>query len=417
MDADGSLDPRQLPRVSDPVRLGRAELCLGRATGGGPARGRGTRGWPTGCWPPSCAAAAVSSSPISARCAPPAASRCWRSGCATGRFGWPLEMVLRAAAAGWRVSEVPGRLPRARRRALEGQRERAGNRAGRAGHGRAAHLSAIARRAHARGAGRARGCRCGPPLAGAGLASVVVGAWWIAAGHGRRDRAGSSCRRRSTPPGSRGRCAASPAELSAASLGMAPGAAAVRLPGRARRGAGRRIAGGADGGRARGAGVHARSVAGLERRVRLHRLRAGARAPRAQPVRLGARPRCTATRSSRSSTGATSRARTGRCSRCSATPLGMDRAERRAVGPQGAGGDRRSAAQLAGRGRGPGPRAGPGPGGDVRRSEPGAARVRGQRGPQRSARRGRCSRGRCGCSSADASEARGRRWWPPRGSS
>ena len=23
------------------------------------------------------------------------------------RFGWPLEMVLRAAAAGWRVDEVP----------------------------------------------------------------------------------------------------------------------------------------------------------------------------------------------------------------------------------------------------------------------------------------------------------------------
>jgi hypothetical protein len=23
------------------------------------------------------------------------------------RFGWPLEMVLRAAAAGWRIREVP----------------------------------------------------------------------------------------------------------------------------------------------------------------------------------------------------------------------------------------------------------------------------------------------------------------------
>jgi hypothetical protein len=23
------------------------------------------------------------------------------------RFGWPLEMVLRAAAAGWRIGEVP----------------------------------------------------------------------------------------------------------------------------------------------------------------------------------------------------------------------------------------------------------------------------------------------------------------------
>jgi dTDP-L-rhamnose 4-epimerase len=28
-------------------------------------------------------------------------------GIADRRFGWPLEMVLRAAAAGWRIDEVP----------------------------------------------------------------------------------------------------------------------------------------------------------------------------------------------------------------------------------------------------------------------------------------------------------------------
>jgi hypothetical protein len=28
-------------------------------------------------------------------------------GLADRRFGWPLEMVLRAAAAGWHISEVP----------------------------------------------------------------------------------------------------------------------------------------------------------------------------------------------------------------------------------------------------------------------------------------------------------------------
>jgi hypothetical protein len=28
-------------------------------------------------------------------------------GIADRRFGWPLEMVLRAAAAGWRIAEVP----------------------------------------------------------------------------------------------------------------------------------------------------------------------------------------------------------------------------------------------------------------------------------------------------------------------
>ena len=43
------------------------------------------------------------------------------------RFGWPLEMVLRAAAAGWTIREVAGRLPPARR-ALEGHRHGARDR-------------------------------------------------------------------------------------------------------------------------------------------------------------------------------------------------------------------------------------------------------------------------------------------------
>jgi hypothetical protein len=37
------------------------------------------------------------------------------------RFGWPLEMVLRAAAAGWAVEEVPVReLPRRGRSKVTG---------------------------------------------------------------------------------------------------------------------------------------------------------------------------------------------------------------------------------------------------------------------------------------------------------
>ena len=36
------------------------------------------------------------------------------------RFGWPLEMVLRAADEGWRIEERRGLLPRAPGRALEG---------------------------------------------------------------------------------------------------------------------------------------------------------------------------------------------------------------------------------------------------------------------------------------------------------
>ena len=37
------------------------------------------------------------------------------------RFGWPFEMVLRAAAAGWRIDEVPSRTaPRAGRSKVTG---------------------------------------------------------------------------------------------------------------------------------------------------------------------------------------------------------------------------------------------------------------------------------------------------------
>ena len=43
----------------------------------------------------------------SARCAPRAARRCSASGIRDRRFGWPLEMVLRAADAGWTIREVP----------------------------------------------------------------------------------------------------------------------------------------------------------------------------------------------------------------------------------------------------------------------------------------------------------------------
>lgn len=106
MDADGSLDPIDVPRVVAAVAGGTADLVLG------------SRRAERGAWP------------LHARLANRALARRLRR--ATGvvltdlgpmraasregllrleiadrRFGWPLEMVTRAAADGWRVREVP----------------------------------------------------------------------------------------------------------------------------------------------------------------------------------------------------------------------------------------------------------------------------------------------------------------------
>jgi glycosyltransferase involved in cell wall biosynthesis len=106
LDADGSFDPAQLPRVVDPVRAGTADLVLGRRR---PTTRR--------AWPPH------------ARLAN--AALAWRLRRAVGvplrdlgpmraarradllaldlrdrRFGYPLEMVVAAARAGWRIAEV-----------------------------------------------------------------------------------------------------------------------------------------------------------------------------------------------------------------------------------------------------------------------------------------------------------------------
>jgi glycosyltransferase involved in cell wall biosynthesis len=105
MDCDGSLDPTELSRVAGPVERGAADLVLG-------AR-RAERG----------------AFPLHARLANRALA--WELRRRTGfplrdlgpmraarrgsllalgiedrRFGWPLEMVLRAGAAGWRIEDV-----------------------------------------------------------------------------------------------------------------------------------------------------------------------------------------------------------------------------------------------------------------------------------------------------------------------
>jgi len=106
MDGDGSLDPRDLPAVLDPVERGRADLVLAMRVA------------EPGAWP------------LHARLGNRALA--WQLRRRTGlqlrdlgpmraarrasllslgiqdrRFGWPLEMVVRAADAGWRIHETP----------------------------------------------------------------------------------------------------------------------------------------------------------------------------------------------------------------------------------------------------------------------------------------------------------------------
>src|SRR3954452_1282569 len=107
MDCDASFDPRELPKVADPVVSGAADLMLA-------ARRPAQRG----AWPLHARAAnAVLALELRRRTGVPlrdlgpmrAARRepLLALGIADRRFGWPLEMVLRAAAAGWRIAEVP----------------------------------------------------------------------------------------------------------------------------------------------------------------------------------------------------------------------------------------------------------------------------------------------------------------------
>ncbi|NUW36152.1 glycosyltransferase family 2 protein [Nonomuraea sp. SMC257] len=106
MDADASLDPRQLPRVAGPVLEGEADLVLGAR------RPRAAGAWP---WHARLGNAVIAhglrrrtGAPLH-DLGPMRAAR--RSGLlALGlndrRFGYPLEMVLSAAASGWRIAEV-----------------------------------------------------------------------------------------------------------------------------------------------------------------------------------------------------------------------------------------------------------------------------------------------------------------------
>jgi glycosyltransferase involved in cell wall biosynthesis len=107
MDGDGSLDPGDLVAVSAAVSEGLADLALGARV----PRGQGAWPWHARAANRMLAAELRRRSGIGLRDLGPmrAARRepLLALGIADRRFGWPLEMVLRAAAAGWRIAEVP----------------------------------------------------------------------------------------------------------------------------------------------------------------------------------------------------------------------------------------------------------------------------------------------------------------------
>lgn len=106
LDADGSLDPAQLPDVAAPVLRGQADLVLGRR------RPTTRAAWP---WHGRAGNALLARrlrrrtgtslsdlGPMRAFARQPLLDL----GVTDRRFGYPLEVVLRAAAAGWRIAEV-----------------------------------------------------------------------------------------------------------------------------------------------------------------------------------------------------------------------------------------------------------------------------------------------------------------------
>jgi glycosyltransferase involved in cell wall biosynthesis len=104
-DADASLDPTQLPLVAQPVQAGDADLVLG-------AR-RSTRGaWPIHARIANRALTIELRRRTGQRLADIGPMRAAKRESLLSldmqdrRFGWPLEMVLRAAAAGWQIQEV-----------------------------------------------------------------------------------------------------------------------------------------------------------------------------------------------------------------------------------------------------------------------------------------------------------------------
>lgn len=105
MDCDGSFDGRDLPRVTDPVERGVADLVLGarRAEPSAwPMHARLANRWLTRSIRRRSGLRLSDLGPMRAA----RRQALLELGVRDRRSGWPLEMVLAAAAAGWTVDEV-----------------------------------------------------------------------------------------------------------------------------------------------------------------------------------------------------------------------------------------------------------------------------------------------------------------------
>jgi hypothetical protein len=106
MDCDASLDPRDLPSVADPVRAGDAELVLGARIAERGAMAPHARLANRALTLELRRRSGVVLRDLGPMRAAPRAALL-ELGIEDRRFGWPLEMVLLAAARGWRIAEVP----------------------------------------------------------------------------------------------------------------------------------------------------------------------------------------------------------------------------------------------------------------------------------------------------------------------
>jgi glycosyltransferase involved in cell wall biosynthesis len=106
MDCDGSLDPQQLPCVTEPVEGGRADLVLGArrfsSRSAMPLHARWANRYLARRARRLTGAALSDLGPMRAA----RREELLALGITDRRSGWPLEMVLRAGHAGWRIAEV-----------------------------------------------------------------------------------------------------------------------------------------------------------------------------------------------------------------------------------------------------------------------------------------------------------------------
>ena len=106
MDADASFDPGDLPAVSDPVAAGHVDLMLGRRS----VRGKGA--WPLHARIGNRVLAAELRRRVGVPVRDLGPMRAARREALIAlsledrRFGYPLEMVVRAAEKGWRIAET-----------------------------------------------------------------------------------------------------------------------------------------------------------------------------------------------------------------------------------------------------------------------------------------------------------------------